>query len=108
MSLPAATGWFTQTFTQLVLHVTDTGELFTLSAFGGRLQVQRGRHVRPRRRASLAQWLGFDPGRWWAEQFVMPLDSSRLRVLTTAFAHDLNTPQGQYAVVAPMLWPLLE
>jgi hypothetical protein len=105
---PAAAAWFTTTFSQAHLRVMDTGEQFTLLARGDRVDVVSGWQAVPRQANSVLQRLGFDPGAWYAQQYILPLDSPTIRSLLAAFAGGMLSPEAQHRVISAMLRPLLE
>ena len=105
---PAAAAWFTQAFSKVYLKVTDTGEQFTLVARGDRVEVVTGWQAAPRAARSWLQWVGFDPGRWYAEQYIVPLETQNIRNWVAAFAGDMLSPEAPHRIVSAMLGSLLE
>jgi hypothetical protein len=85
---PAAVEWFKGLFHTGHLEVTDTGEKFTVKHDGQRLTVTTG----------------FEAGR---PNFVVPLESTNLRNLSSFFEDEEIDAQEEYRIVKFMLRPCL-
>ena len=105
---PAAAAWYTQGFSRTLVRIPETGEEFTLAAQESRVGVLAGFQPAARGRTTWLQRAGFDPGRWYAEQYVLLLDGEALRKMLRAAAGNWSTAETRYQVVASVLWPLIE
>ncbi len=90
---PVASTWFAQVLSYLRVHVEDTGEDFTVTADGQRVEVHPG--IVPFDRKKVLFGL-FDPGEWYAKQFVLKLNSEHVRNFAAYFADDEVTPEELY------------
>jgi hypothetical protein len=86
---PAAVQWFRGLFRRVHLHVTDTGEQFTVVHHGDRVEVTPG--------------LGSD-----SPNFIAPVTTENIRNLAGFFDDDGITPYEEYRIVKFMLQPCLK
>ena len=105
---PAGAAWYTQGFSRTFVRLTDTGEHATLLARDGAVEVLAGFQPGERRPRRLRHWLGFDPGRWYAEQFILPLDGRAIRQMLAACAGERVTAETQHRLIASVLFPMIE
>jgi hypothetical protein len=105
---PAAAAWYNQGFRRTLVRLVDSGEEFTLAAQEGRVGVLAGFQPAARGRKTWLQRAGFDPGRWYAEQYVLSLDGGALRKMLLAAEGNWSAAETQYKVVASVLWVLIE
>ncbi len=94
---PVASDWFSKILNELRLSVTDTGEQFTIISYNDRVEVVNG-YQNPRRSKILFGL--FDPGHWYATQFVIPLKSENINNLTGVFADNVVTDEELYRIMA--------
>lgn len=93
---PAACRWFTQVLSYLRVNVEDTGEQFTVTADGETVTVHPG--FIPAARRKLLFGL-FDPGEWYAKQFILSLRSENVRAFASFFTDDEITPEELYRIM---------
>jgi hypothetical protein len=94
---PAASQWFRDVLSYIRLEVTDTGETFTVICRGERVEVKPGFQPPARRKVLLGL---FDPGDWYAKQFILPLKSENIRNFAAFFVDDIVDDQELYRVMA--------
>ncbi len=94
---PSAIAWFKELLDEIRLNVTDTGEQFTIVNHGDRVEVLSGFHA-PSRRKILFGLL--DPGDWYAQQFIIPLQSQNIRNLSAVFADNVVDAEELYRIMA--------
>ena len=105
---PSVNAWFVEAFSQVYLQVTDTGEEFALLNRGTHVEVLSGFHTPERKKKGLLAWLGFDPSGWYAQQFIVPLQSQNIRNLVDVFADDVVNVEEEYRIVSFLVQPLLK
>ena len=84
------------------------GDLARHQILRDRVEVVTGWQAAPRAARSWLQWVGFDPGRWYAEQYIVPLETQNIRNWVAAFAGDMLSPEAPHRIVSAMLGSLLE
>ncbi|HXF60570.1 MAG TPA: hypothetical protein VNK95_03065 [Caldilineaceae bacterium] len=94
---PAAREWVQQVVSYVRLQVTDTNEEFTVICRPAGIEVVPG--FRPPDRRPILFGL-FDPGKWYAEQFIIPLTSENIRNFAGFFTDDTLDEQELYRVMA--------
>jgi hypothetical protein len=94
---PAASNWFRKMLNEIRLSVTDTGEKFTVVAHPEHVEVFEG-YQKPQRRRLLFGL--FDPGDWYAQQFIIPLKSENIKNLTGIFADNVVTDEELYRIMS--------
>lgn len=100
---PRACAWFTQVLSYLRVRVSDTGEEFTVVATGDEVEVTPG-FLPPQRRKLL---LGlFDPGEWYAKQFVVTVESQNVRNFAGFFKDGDLGPEELFRIMS-FLAPVL-
>lgn len=104
---PAMVAWFTQHFLQMRLSFTDTGEKFTLINRDNHVEVVSGFQPAPPVPKDLFAWLGFDPSRWYSEDFIVPLQTENLRRLKEILADDILAAHEIHRIVSYLVQPLL-
>src|SRR5688500_14197066 len=100
---PAARAWFEQVLTYLRVRVTDTGEEFTVIDTGDEIEVTPG-FVPPQRRKLLYGL--FDPGEWYAKQFIVSVTSQNVRNYASFFEDDEVSPEELFRIMS-FLTPVL-
>ena len=99
----AARQWFVQVLSYLRVQVSDTGEEFTVMADGDKVEISTG-FVPPARRKLL---LGmFDPGEWYAKQFVITVESQNVRNFASFFEEGDVTQEELFRIMS-FLMPVL-
>jgi hypothetical protein len=99
---PSVRAWFMEAFFQVHIKLTDTGEELTILNQGTSVEVLSGFHVPKRKHKGLAARLGFDPGGWYARQFIVPLETQNIRNLVVVFSDDVVDIEEQYRIVSFM------
>jgi hypothetical protein len=94
---PAARAWVEQVVSYVRLQVTDTGEEFTVFCRPQGVEIVPG-FREPDRRPILFGL--FDPGDWYAKQFILPLTSENIRNFAGFFQDDQLDEQELYRVMA--------
>lgn len=94
---PAARAWVQQVVSYVRLRVTDTGEEFSVFCRPEGIEVVAG--FRPPPRHPILFGL-FDPGAWYAEQFIIPLNSQNIRNFAGYFTDERLDAEELYAVMA--------
>lgn len=79
---PLARNWFEQVLSYLRVHVSDTNEEFTVIANRDDVEIIPG-FVPPQRRKLLYGL--FDPGEWYAKQFIVTVTSQNVRNFASFF-----------------------
>lgn len=100
---PSAVEWFTQVLSYLRVRVSDTGEEFTVLVNEGAVEVQEG--FLPPARRKLLYGL-FDPGEWYAKQFVITVESQNVRNFAGFFEDASIGPQELFRIMT-FLMPVL-
>jgi hypothetical protein len=100
---PTAQEWFKQVLTYLRVRITDTNEEFTVFNRKEGIVIAPG-FVPPERRKLLYGL--FDPGDWYAKQFIIDLTGQNLRNLA-AFFEDATLDQEELFRVMSFLMPIL-
>jgi hypothetical protein len=100
---PSAVEWFTQVLSYLRVRVSDTNEEFTVLANEGAVEVQSG--FLPPARRKLLYGL-FDPGEWYAKQFVITVESQNVRNFA-GFFEDANIGPQELFRIMTFLMPVL-
>ena len=100
---PVASQWFTDVLDYIRLKVTDTDEEFTVIRRGDRVDVAPG--FQPPVRKKILFGL-FDPGDWYAKQFILPLASENVRNFSRFFDDDQIDAEELYRIMA-FLQPVL-
>jgi hypothetical protein len=100
---PVAVDWFKQVLTYLRLRVTDTNEEFTVINKRDHVEVTPG-FVPPDRR-KLVSGL-FDPGEWYAKEFIITVSSENLRHFSAFFDDAVVSPEELFRVMS-FLMPVL-
>lgn len=99
----AARQWFAQVLSYLRVRVSDTGDEFTVKADGEHVEVSVG-YVPPTRRKLLYGM--FDPGDWYAKQFVVTVESQNVRNFASFFEDDEVTQEELFRIMS-FLMPVL-
>jgi hypothetical protein len=94
---PTARAWVEQVVSYVRLRVTDTDEEFSVFCRPEGVEVVPG--FRPPPRAPILFGL-FDPGAWYAEQFIIPLSSQHIRNFAGYFTDARLDEEELYAVMA--------
>ena len=100
---PAVQQWVGDLINYVRLQITDSGEEFTVLRQGQRLAVAPG-FVAPVRRPILFGL--FDPGDWYAKQFILPLNSNNLQNFAGFFTDKVVDERELYRIMA-VLQPVL-
>jgi hypothetical protein len=100
---PSARAWFEQVLTYLRVRVSDTGEEFTVISRGSDVEVLPG-FVPPDRRKLLYGL--FDPGEWYAKQFIITVSSQNVRNFASFF-EDTTVSQEELFRIMSFLMPVL-
>jgi hypothetical protein len=99
----AARAWFEQVLSYLRVRVADTGEEFTVIAKEDGVEITPG-FVPPERRKLLYGL--FDPGDWYAKQFIVTVNSENVRNYASFFEDGEVTPEELYRIMS-FLTPVL-
>ena len=100
---PAACAWFEQVLRYLRVRVSDTNEEFTVIDTGRSIEVTPG-FVPPERRKLLYGL--FDPGDWYAKQFIITVTSQNVRNFASFF-EDSEIGQEELFRIMSFLMPVL-
>ena len=100
---PAACAWFEQVLSYLRVQVSDTNEEFTVIDTGNGIEVTPG-FVPPMRRKLLYGL--FDPGDWYAKQFIITVNSQNVRNFASFFEDD-EVGQEELFRIMSFLMPVL-
>jgi hypothetical protein len=100
---PQARTWFEQLLSYLRVRVSDTGEEFTVISKKTGVEITPG-FIPPDRRKLL--YGIFDPGDWYAQQFVITVSSQNVRNFASFFADD-NVSQEELFRIMSFLMPVL-
>ena len=100
---PAACAWFEQVLRYLRVRVSDTDEEFTVIDTGKGIEVTPS-FVPPERRKLLYGL--FDPGDWYAKQFVVTVTSQNVRNFA-GFFEDSEIKQEELFRIMSFLMPVL-
>jgi hypothetical protein len=95
--------WFEQVLSYLRVRVSDTGEEFTVVDTGNGIEVTPG-FVIPQRRKLLYGF--FDPGDWYAKQFIVTVNSQNVRNYASFFEGEEVTAEDLYRIMS-FLAPVL-
>jgi hypothetical protein len=98
-----ARAWFEQVLTYLRVRVSDTGEEFTVISKKDGITITPG-FVPPDRRKLLYGL--FDPGDWYAKQFIITVSSQNLRNFS-GFFEDATLNQEELFRIMSFLMPVL-
>jgi hypothetical protein len=99
----AARAWFEQVLSYLRVRVSDTDEEFTVIDTGHGIEVTPG-FVPPQRRKLLYGL--FDPGDWYARQFIVTVNSQNVRNYASFFEDDEVTREELFRIMS-FLTPVL-
>ena len=100
---PLARAWFEQVLTYLRVRVTDTNEEFTVISKSHGVEVTPG-FVPPDRRKLLYGF--FDPGDWYAKQFIVSVTSQNVRNYASFF-EDTEVSAEELFRIMSFLTPVL-
>jgi hypothetical protein len=100
---PAAREWFSQVLSYLRVRVSDTGEEFTVITKGDEVEITPG-FVPPQRRKLLYGL--FDPGEWYAKQFIVTVSSQNVRNFSSFFDDDIVSEEELFRIMS-FLMPVL-
>ncbi len=100
---PSARAWFEQVLNYLRVRVTDTNEEFTVISKHDGVEVTPG-FVPPDRRKLLYGL--FDPGDWYAKQFIISVSSQNVRNYASFFENDEVSPEELFRIMS-FLTPVL-
>jgi hypothetical protein len=100
---PHATRWFVQVLSYLRVRVSDTDEEFTVIATGDTVEVTPG--FLPPARHKLLFGL-FDPGDWYAKQFIVTVSSENVRNFASFFDDQEIGPDELFRIMS-FLMPML-
>lgn len=99
----AARTWFEQVLSYLRVRVEDTDEEFTVIAKKDGVEITPG-FVPPERRKLLYGL--FDPGDWYAKQFIVTVKSENVRNYASFFEDDEISPEELFRIMS-FLTPVL-
>lgn len=100
---PAARAWFEQVLNYLRVRVSDTGEEFTVISKPDGIEIHPG-FVPPERRKLLYGL--FDPGEWYAKQFIVTVESQNVRNFASFF-EDREIGKEELFRIMSFLMPVL-
>jgi hypothetical protein len=100
---PHARAWFQQVLTYLRVRVSDSDEEFTVISKGDRVEIATG-FVPPERRKLLYGF--FDPGEWYATQFIVTVKSENVRNFASFF-EDNEVGKEELFRIMSFLMPVL-
>lgn len=100
---PVARMWFQQVLTYLRVRVSDTNEEFTVISRGDTVEVTPG-FIPPDRRKLLYGF--FDPGEWYATQFIVTVKSENVRNFASFF-EDKEVGVDELFRIMSFLMPVL-
>jgi hypothetical protein len=100
---PSARSWFEQVLSYLRVRVSDTNEEFTVISRNDGIAILEG-FVPPDRRKLLYGL--FDPGDWYAKQFVITVTSQNVRNFASFF-EDATLNQEELFRIMSFLMPVL-
>ena len=100
---PYARAWFQQVLSYLRVRVSDTGEEFTVISDGDAVTITPG-FVLPNRKKLLFGL--FDPGEWYAKQFIVTVNSHNVRSYASFFEDSEIGPDELFRIMA-FLMPVL-
>jgi len=98
-----AATWFKQVLTYLRVRVSDTDEEFTVISKRDGVEVSPG-FVPPDRRKLLGGF--FDPGEWYATQFIIAVNSENVRNFAGFFDDAVVSPEELFRIMS-FLMPVL-
>lgn len=100
---PYARAWFQQVLSYLRVRVSDTGEEFTVISEGDEVTITPG-FVPPNRKKLLFGL--FDPGEWYAKQFIVTVASQNVRNYASYF-EDREIGRDELFHIMTFLMPVL-